>query len=361
MKEKQDIKNLTVSALERFLVSLGQKSVHAKAIFTALHIDGITDAGLIADVPTSVRKALLDSDCMISTLKIVEKLTDTDGTVKYLFATSGGFKFEAVLLGTTDKTVNRYTVCVSSQSGCKMGCTFCATSQIPMDYNLSAAEICEQINLIARDTKQCGAKGVVNNVVYMGMGEPMDNYTNVITSINMLHHHSGHHIAPKHLTLSTCGVIAGIDQYASEPLQVNLAVSLHGSDNMTRKEMMPITRKYPLIDLIAAVKGYQDSTGKRVMFQYLMLSGVNDAIEDAHRVVHLLADMNAIVNLIEYNPHDSASFAPSSLETIVIFRDILMKANIETTVRYTRGLGVKGACGQLGADWQQRDLRYKSI
>ena len=356
MTQKQDIKNLTVAALENFLESLGQKGIHAKAIFTALHIDGVTDIALVADVPESVRCALVDAGCVISTLTIIEKLTDPDGTVKYLFATSGGFKFEAVLLGTTDKTVNRHTVCLSSQSGCKMGCTFCATSQIPMDHNLSAAEICEQINLIARDTEVNGKKGIVNNVVYMGMGEPMDNYANVIASMNMLHHHCGHNIAPKHITLSTCGVVSGIEQYASEPLQVNLAVSLHGSDNRTRKHMMPITRKYPLEDLIVAVKAYQATTGKRVMFQYLMLNGVNDAVEDAHRVVSLLDDMNAIVNLIEYNPHDSAAFIPSSRETIGLFRDILMKGNIETTVRYTRGLDVKGACGQLGADWQQRNL-----
>jgi 23S rRNA (adenine2503-C2)-methyltransferase len=238
----------------------------------------------------------------------------------------------------------RKTVCISTQAGCAMNCAFCATGRLKLQRNLTAAEIVDQVACILRD------KHKISSVVYMGMGEPLENYDAVMRSVRMLNHPDGYNIGIRHLTISSCGISPAIVRLADENIQPRLAVSLNATANSLRTKLMPINKKYPIESIILAVETYQAKTRRRVTFEYVLIKELNDGVIQARMLAKLVAGLKCNVNLIEYNPHAGCRFAASDRTAIAGFARTLGAAGIETTVRYKRGRKIKAACGQLGAD-----------
>lgn len=347
MNSDKDLKNKTLEELEETVLALDGKKYLAKYIFSFIHAKSAVEIADITTLSKDFRQKLTSAGFYISQLKTLEKHVDPDSTVKYLFELAGAIRVESVILTSKD----RKTLCISCQAGCRMGCTFCATARLRFRRNLTAAEIVDQVNKVTDDA------GVINNVVYMGMGEPLDNYDEVMRSLRILNHHAGKNIGARHLTISTCGIPEKIVKLADENLQVHLAISLHSTNDRKRAELMGAARKYPLKKLMQAIRKYQQITNRRVMFVYCMIEGVNDADAEARAIIKLLAGINANINLIEYNPHPECDFNTSTPERFQAFFDILMQGGIETTARYKRGQSIKAACGQLGATWPEYDAK----
>jgi len=336
----KDLKDKTLGELERVVEGFGQRKYTAKYIFTFIHSKGVADISEISPLSKAFRAELAEEGYYICGLKTVRIFTDPDGTVKYLFELSDGKRIETVLMFDG----RRKTLCVSTQAGCSMNCAFCATSKLKFQRNLTAAEIVDQVNVIEKD------EGRISNVVYMGMGEPMQNYEAVLKSVRILNHPDGKNIGIRHLTISTCGDADGVRKLAAEDIHPRLAISLNAPDDAVRGKIMAINKKYPIAKLFAAVKGYQKKTGDRVTFEYVLIKGVNDSKSCAEKLIKLVRDVKCNVNLIEYNSHCGCDFSASSRQTIERFRQALEETGIETTVRFKRGRKIKAACGQLGAE-----------
>ncbi|MBN1815846.1 MAG: 23S rRNA (adenine(2503)-C(2))-methyltransferase RlmN [Sedimentisphaerales bacterium] len=337
---EKDLTCLTLEQLESLVVTLGGKRFLAKYLFSFIHGKNTQQIDDITPLPKAFRDKLIGQGYCIGRIQPADQLTDPDGTVKFVFALHDQNRIESVLL--TDEN-DRKTLCISCQAGCRMGCTFCATGKLGFARNLTAGEIVEQVN------QAVAICGKVNNVVYMGMGEPFDNYEATIDSIHILNHPDGHNIGQRHITVSTCGLPDSIRRFAGENLQVRLAVSLHAPDDDLRTKLMPVAGKYPIEQILRAVQGYQQHGGRRITMEYCMIEGINDADHHARSLARKLKGIHAAVNLIEYNPHSGCPFHPSSRNRIHQFRDRLAEAGIETMIRYKRGAGIKAACGQLGA------------
>ncbi len=273
----------------------------------------------------------------------VKSFVSTDrATVKFLITLADGFKIESVLM----RHEERNTVCVSSEVGCPLGCAFCATGKMGFKRNLLVGEIIEQVICSARLLKKENQK--VDSVVFMGMGEPFLNYENVLAAIRILNDLSGFGIGARHISISTAGVVEGIRKLAKESMQINLAISLHAPNDKLRNEIMPVGKKYSIKKIMAAVGEYLEATGRKVMFEYLMIKNFNDKPEYARELAALLAELPRnlyFVNLILYNP--TGDFEPSKKEAVQKFKEILQRAHVSVTERYRFGRGVKGACGQL--------------
>ena len=336
-----NLKNKTPDELTSLVCDLGGKKYSADYIFSFIHGKGVESINEITPLSKSLRARFSKEGHYISSLTKVRCLEEANTAKKYLFELSDKCLVESVVL--FDGV--RKTVCVSCQVGCRMGCLFCATGRLKLERNLTAGEIVDQINIIGQE---CGK---ISNVVYMGMGEPFDNYDEVIRSISILTAKGGKEIGQRHITVSTCGMPEGIRRFAGENLQVRLAVSLHGGTDAVRRKIMGIGRKFSLGKVMAAVKDYQEQTGRRVTFEYCMIKDVNDSRDDARKVVGLLRKwgLKANINLIEYNPHKGCAFKGSSRSGIKAFSNILASAGFEVSVRYKRGRKIKAACGQLGA------------
>jgi len=299
------------------------------------------------DEATVLSKGLrqkLSEDCPMSELEPEKVLSsDGDNTIKALFILKDGLKIESVLMKHEDK---RKTVCVSSQVGCSMDCNFCATGQQGFKRNLTVGEIIEQVLFFARISK----KERISNVVFMGMGEPFLNYDNVLEAIKILNDKDGLNIGIRHISISTVGIIEGINKLADEKLQINLAISLHAPNNDLRVKLMPINKKYPIEDVITAVSSYIKKTKRRVMFEYLMIDEVNDSPDQAKELSKLIKKLVCFVNLISFNPVGHSDFKSSPGWKIKKFKDILEKNNISVTQRYRFGQEIKAACGQLAGE-----------
>lgn len=338
-----DLKSMTLEELRDLSVQIGAQPYLGRYIFSFIHSRGVASIEDITPVSKAFRAALM-RDYHISHPLLVNRFDDPDGTVKLLFELPDGHRIESVILCDGD----RKTLCVSTQSGCSRKCAFCATGYLKFGRNLTAGEIVDQVsqaNLVI---------GRIGNIVYMGMGEPFDNYDETVRSARILNSPEGLNIGARHITLSTCGVISGIKRLANEGLGVRLAVSLHATDDKTRAMVMPGVRKEKLADLLTAVNDYQKHTRQRVTFEYIMIKGLNDSAQDARRLVRLIGPLKAHVNLIEFNPHPSSHFEPSERSDIRKFCDIVASGGIETVIRFRRGQTIKAACGQLGADWLEK-------
>jgi 23S rRNA (adenine2503-C2)-methyltransferase len=336
----KNLKDKTPDELEDIVENFGQKKYLAQYIFTFIQVK---DAGEISDItPLSktFRDHLAGQGYYISHLSTVYTFSDPDGTVKYLFELADGHRIETVLL----HDGKRKTLCVSTQAGCSMNCAFCATAKLGFQRNLTTAEIVDQINVIQKD------RGKINNVVYMGMGEPLQNYSAVIKSVRILNHPQGKHIGLRHLTISTCGIGDGIKELADEDIHPRLAISLNAPADALRSRIMPINKKYPIPVLMEAVKYYQRKTRQRVTFEYVLIKNFNDSALHAQMLSKLAHKAKCNINLIEYNPYVPGSFEASGREAIKRFVRILEEAGVETTIRYKKGRKIKAACGQLGAD-----------
>jgi 23S rRNA (adenine2503-C2)-methyltransferase len=366
----KDLKNKTLSELEDIVENFGQKKYLAKYIFTFIHCKGAADISDISPLSKTFRAELAEQGYYISHLKTVQTLADAEGTKKYLFELADGERIETVLL-LDDK---RKTLCVSTQAGCSMNCAFCATAKLKFRRNLTAAEIVDQVNVIEGDCsafanpssltlrrtgvtedkppdkKATADKGKINNVVYMGMGEPLQNYDAVLKSVRILNHPEGKNIGIRHLTISTCGEVEGIRKLAEEDIRPRLAISLNAPVDVLRSKIMAINKKYPIAALFAAVKDYQMKTRERVTFEYVLIKGLNDSKLHAQMLAKLVHQVKCNVNLIEYNPHPYCLFEASDRAAIKRFTQAIEDAGIETTIRFKKGRKIKAACGQLGAD-----------
>ena len=338
---EKNLKSKTYTELIDLVVACGQKPFTAKYLFSFIHQKDAAHIDEVTPLSKAFRQKLADDGFGIAGIELLETHTDPDGTLKFVFGLPGGARIESVRL----KDGERNTLCISTQAGCRMGCKFCATGQLKFQRNLTAAEIVDQVY---QAEKTCGK---INNVVYMGMGEPLDNYDAVMNSVAILNDPNGRNIGIRHITVSTCGLPPEIKRMASLPLQPRLAISLHGPNDLVRDKIMRINAKYPLADVIASLKIYQSVTSKRITIEYCMMDKINDKVEHAKELIRLLKPLKVNVNLIELNPFDGCEYRPSSAAQIQRFADVLENAGIETIIRFKRGRTIKAACGQLGATW----------
>ncbi len=343
----KDLKGKMVDELERIVEELGSKKYLARYIFQFIQVLGVTDVSQISPLSKLLRERLVENGYYISQLKLKRRLDDPDGTAKYVFELADGNKVETVLLFDG----RRRTLCISTQVGCAMDCVFCATGRIKLKRNLTAGEIVDQVNTVSREETK------ISNVVYMGMGEPLQNYDALVRSIRILNHPEGKNISIRRITVSTCGITPKIWKLAEEDVHPRLSISLNAPTDALRKKLMPINTKYPISEVMAAAKFYLLKTKQRVTLEYVLIKGVNDTALHAQMLAKLLTrtsqrskGQDFRVNLIEYNPHSECSFVASSKERIEQFFRVLEKAGIKTTVRFKLGQRIKAACGQLGAD-----------
>jgi len=313
-----------------------------KQVKKALFQDLIENWNKATILPQNLRQKLSEN-CPISESKPEKILTSKNNqTIKVVFGLKDGLKIESVLTKHKD---DRRTVCVSSQVGCAIGCRFCATGQQGFKRDLTSSEIIEQTLFFARLLKK--EKEKVTNVVFMGMGEPFMNYDNVLEAIKILNDKEGFNLGARRISISTVGIIEGIKKISQEKLQVNLAISLHSPNNKLRSRLMPINRKYSIEKILAAVDDYIKKTKRRVMFEYLMIDGVNDSEKEAEKLSKILRKPLYFVNLISFNPIGHSQFKPSAGWKIKKFKDILEKSGITVTQRYRFGREILAACGQL--------------
>jgi 23S rRNA (adenine2503-C2)-methyltransferase len=336
-----DLKDKTPDELVKIVMELGQKKYLAGYIFNFIHTKDTEKISKITPLSNTLREQLVGKGYFISRLSVLNKLTDKNGTTKYVFALGDGCRIETVLL----LDGKRRTLCVSTQVGCAMNCAFCATGKIKFQRNLTAGEIVDQVNSVQKDA------GRISNVVYMGMGEPLANYDAVVKSLRILNHPEGKNIGIRHITVSTCGLVPEIRRLASEDVRPRLAISLNAPTDALRTKLMPINTRYPLAELLKAVRFYQDRTRQRVTFEYVLIKGLNDSAGHAKMLIKLLAGFSCNVNLIEHNPFPACKYAASDSARFREFAAVLEAAGLEITVRFRMGRDIKAACGQLGADW----------
>ena len=333
----KNIKDYDLEDLKQELIELGEKAFRAEQIFKWLYVDKVKSFDEMTNLSLELREKL-KANYNICNFKILKKLESSDGTKKYLFDILDGNAIESVLM----QYHYGKSICVSSQVGCKMGCKFCASTGIPFIRNLSSGEIVEQILAVEQDI---GEK--ISNVVFMGIGEPLDNYNNVIKAIRILNNQKGLNIGARHISVSTSGIVPRIYDLAKENIQCTLSVSLHASNDETRSSMMPINNRYNIEELMKACKDYIKITNKRISFEYALARDNNDNLDDEKMLVKLLKGMLCHVNLIPINKIENGKFTKSSNENIIKFRDYLNDHGIVATIRRELGSDIDAACGQL--------------
>lgn len=334
---KRNIKDFTLEELKEKLKEMGEKPFRAEQIFKWLYDDRVSSFDDMTNLSIDLREKL-NNIFDIKEFRILKKQVASDGTKKYLFDVLDGNAIETVLM----QYHHGYSLCVSSQVGCKMGCKFCASTGIPFVRNLSSGEIVEQIMAVERDEKIR-----ISNVVFMGIGEPLDNYDNVVKAIHLINNPKGLNIGARHISVSTSGLVPKIYKLAEENIQCTLSISLHATTNEQRSKMMPVNNSYPIEELLQACRDYIEKTHRRISFEYALAKENNDNLEDAKRLVKLLKGMLCHVNLIPINKIENGSFTKSSNENIMRFRDYLNEHGIVATIRRELGSDIDAACGQL--------------
>lgn len=336
--KKKDIKSLYLEELEEELGQLGEKSFRAKQIYQWVHQKLAADFEDMSNLSKALREKLRQQYTLTALNPVEVKISKIDGTRKYLFRLSDGNVIESVWM----QYHHGNSVCISSQVGCRMGCRFCASTLDGLERNLTAGEMLDQIYRIQADTGER-----VSNIVIMGSGEPMDNYDNVVRFIRLISHDQGLNISQRNITVSTCGIVLGIRRLAKEGLSVTLALSLHAPNDEVRKTLMPIANKYRIQEILAACQEYFEETGRRLTFEYSLVSGVNDNLEEARALASLLKGMHGHVNLIPVNPIQERDYVQSDRRAIEAFQHYLESQKIAVTVRREMGRDINGACGQL--------------
>lgn len=343
--EKTDIMSLDLPELEARLEAAGEKKFRAKQIYKWLHVKRIFDFDKMTDLSVQLREHLKDNFC-VNGLFVQKKLESSiDNTVKYLYRLSDGNYVETVLM----EYSYGHSICVSTQVGCKMGCRFWASAIAGFVRSLEPSEILMQIYETERNS---GVK--VSGVVLMGIGEPLDNFDNVVKFLRILSDSSGNNFSLRHVSLSTCGIVPRIYDLAELKLQLTLCISLHASDNEARSEIMPVNRAYNIQELLEACRHYIDRTGRRITFEYAVISGVNSSDKDADRLSDLLRGINCHVNLIPVNKVRERDYHTAS-SAVADFAKRLGKRGINATVRRTLGSDIEAACGQLRRDAAKRE------
>ena len=333
----KNIKDFNLEELKEELKAIGEKPYRAEQIFQWIYVEKVKSFEEMTNLSLDLRKSL-EENYTICNYRILRKLESVDGTKKYLFDVLDGNAIETVLM----EYHHGKTICVSSQIGCKMGCKFCASTGIPFVRNLTPGEIVEQILAVEQDTNS-----QISNVVFMGIGEPFDNYENVMKAIKIMNHQKGLNIGARHISVSTSGVVPRIYDFAKEGFQCTLSISLHATSNEKRSSMMPVNRKYPIEELMKACQEYIRLTNKRISFEYALAKENNDNLEDAKALVKLLKGMLCNVNLIPINKIENGIYTKSTNENIMKFRDYLNENGIVATIRRELGSDIDAACGQL--------------
>ena len=338
-KRSDPINELERSEIEAAFAERGIARFHGRQVFHWIYARGVTDFAQMTDLSQALRAKLAET-LAIATPVLETRQTSEDGTTKFLLRLVDGRHVEAVYIPDTPAQ----TFCISTQVGCAMGCAFCLTGKMGLVRNLSAGEIAGQVRVLAHAT---GLAGTTFNIVLMGMGEPLHNYDATMKALRIIADEQGLAVHPRRVTLSTVGLVPGIERLATEPLMPNLAISLHATTEEQRGKIVPINRKYSLHDLIAACRRFPLAKRRRITFEYVMLNGVNDTPEDARRLAALLAGIKAKVNLLPLNEAPGIPFTRPSDDRVNAFAKILADRDIVVSVRKSRGRDIRAACGQL--------------
>lgn len=338
----QTIYDLNFKMLEEILAKYGQKSYRAKQIFTWLYKKRCESFDEMTDLPASLIEKI-KTDFYINPLKELTRQVASDGTTKYLFEMQDGSSVEAVLMHFHFGD----SLCVSSQIGCNMGCSFCASGLLKKQRDLTTGEMTAEVMYVQKELDK--TDGRVDNIVIMGTGEPFDNYDNVMRFCEIVNSDLGLAIGARHLTISTCGVVPRIKDFAAGHYQYNLAISLHAPNDALRAKLMPIDQAYPLDVLMNTLREYSEDNHRRLTFEYILLHDVNDADEYAVQLADLIHGMNAYVNLIPYNEVDENGYQTTNEKKALHFYDVLMKHGVKATLRSKHGEDIDAACGQLRA------------
>jgi 23S rRNA (adenine2503-C2)-methyltransferase len=342
--QKLLIYDLSLEQLKAQFAEWGQPAYRAAQVWQGLYHQFWGDPSQFSSLPADVRARMADA-FRFSALTPIKKLASSDGeTVKTLFQLPDGKSIEAVLM----RYEHRRTLCISSQAGCAMGCVFCATGQMGFKRNLSQGEIVEQVIYYARQLKETDEH--VSNVVVMGMGEPFHNYDNTLAAIDLLNDPQGMKLGERRFTISTVGLVPMIRKFAKEKRQVNLAISLHSADDELRTSMMPVNKKYPIEDLIAAAREYTELTGRRVTFEWALIQDVNDSIEHAAALANLLRGMLCHVNVIPLNPTRKYAGKATTRQRAQAFQAEMERRGIPCSIRIRRGIDIQAGCGQLASE-----------
>jgi len=341
MPDKIFLLDLTYDELKELLVSWGEPVYRADQIWGWLYRSLATDFQEMTNLPQGLRERLAEAT-LLQTMKPLEERVSADGlTRKVLFALRDDQTIECVLM----HYERRHTACISTQVGCALGCVFCATGQSGLVRNLTPGEIVGQVLYFARSLKSEGER--ITNVVFMGMGEPLANYEATWQAIETLTHDEGFNLGARRITISTVGLVPGIRRLAEEGKQIGLAVSLHAPSDELRDELVPLNRRYPLAQVMAACRHYVERTGRRVSFEYALINGINDSPEQARRLARLVDGLLCHVNLIPLNPVPESPYRPSSQDRILSFQAELNRSKVSNTLRVERGADIRAGCGQL--------------
>lgn len=356
LNERRNLKDLTFGEMEEFVLELGEPKYRAKQLVKWLYGRGVDDFEAMTDLSKKLRSKLQDA-AVIPSLQVRRTSESKNGdTKKYLFDLPQGGEVESVQMRYPDEMgAARVAVCISSQVGCAMGCNFCASGVMGLKRHLTTWEIVEQVARIQNDLRPQGER--VANVVFMGLGEPLHNYDEVLRALRILNHPEGLGIGMRHITISTSGLVPQIQQLAEEGLPVRLAISLHAVRDALRSRMMPVNRRWNIEELMAACALYYEKTKRRVTFEYILLKDINDSKEEAEILVELLNrhKIHSLVNLIPWNPVDGVPYERSSPEAIRTFQHTVAQGGIKCTVRQEKGADIDAACGQL----RLRDLKAR--
>jgi 23S rRNA (adenine2503-C2)-methyltransferase len=334
-----DLAELELPDLERVLETDGFERFHARQIYRWIYRHGVTDIERMSDLPRALR-AHLHARFVIGAPRVVSDEQSVDGTRKLVLELADQRRIESVFIPDTPSM----TFCISTQVGCAMACDFCLTGKMGLVRHLSAGEIAGQVRVLARATDMLDRPF---NIVLMGMGEPLHNYDNTMQALRMLHSEHGLAISPRRITLSTVGIVPGLERLAREPLMPNLAISLHATTDEQRTALVPPNRKYPLAQLLDACRKFPLKKRNRITFEYVMLDGVNDTLEDARRLAKLLSGIRAKINLIPLNPSPGIPYDRPSDERVNRFAQVLADRHLTVSVRKSRGRDIRAACGQL--------------
>ena len=332
-----DLKDFEYDELIEYLESIGEKKFRAEQIFSWLH-KGVESYDEMTNLSKATREKL-EKETYVSTLRIREKyVSKLDGTVKYLFELPDGNCIESVVM----RYHHGLTICISSQVGCRMGCRFCASTIGGLYRSLTAGEILNQVIFAQKDIGER-----ISNIVMMGIGEPLDNFSNVIKFLHNVNHEKGLNIGYRHISLSTCGIADKIYELAEENLPITLTISLHAPNDEIRNTIMPVNHKYNITEVLLACKSYAETTGRRISFEYSLIHGVNDSADDARELADLVRDIHGHVNLIPVNPVEEREYKSGTRKDAENFCKALTERGINATIRRTLGADISASCGQL--------------
>ncbi|MFA6358500.1 MAG: 23S rRNA (adenine(2503)-C(2))-methyltransferase RlmN [Candidatus Omnitrophota bacterium] len=343
----QDIKELDLKELQSQLLSLGSQKYYAQEIFNWVYSKGAHEFSSMSNLPGLLRKSLADKFYILG-LGLIDLQESVDGTKKFLFELNDKNSVEAVNI----PAANRSTGCISSQVGCKYSCQFCASGLKGFKRNLTKGEILDEVLYLKNNA---GKSNPLTHIVFMGTGEPLDNYENVLGAIRIINSPGAFNIGARRITISTCGVIPAIEKLALEDLQIELSISLHGADDLIRSRLMPVNKKYPLESLIKCCHEYIVKTNRQITFEYILIKGINSDLASVEKLITLLKDLRlAKVNLIPANPIPELKIMPPRAQEVDLFKESLFNAGINVTLRRERGQDIDAACGQLRLKYEKK-------